>query len=230
MIKNLFALSVTILTSLCFSNAFGKPPCDVTSAVSEWTDCVGESFGKDGFFYRGEFLDGKPSGLGEERITSHRWHKGEFLNDRFHGLGARFDVVAGSITIGRWVEGKLTVGFVTSPHGNYFGKWKNQKFDGEGIWVSSDNQISFGLWQDGNLIEDYLSEESSKHCGDNNSLNNCAAKLGTDEEMVVGFFENAICRVWDILKTNRDMFFGFHTDSKLVGNALMISNQDHLFW
>ena len=49
MIKNLFALSVTILTSLCFSNVLANH--HVTSGVvSEWTDCVGESFGKMVFF------------------------------------------------------------------------------------------------------------------------------------------------------------------------------------
>ena len=107
-----------------------------------------EIFWKDGFFYR-EFLDGKPSGLGEERITSHRWHKGEFLNDRFHGLGARFDVVAGSITIGRWAEGKLTVGFVTSPHGNYFGKWKikNLMEKVSGFFGQSDLIWSLARWE-----------------------------------------------------------------------------------
>jgi hypothetical protein len=211
-----------ILSAFNPSSAFAKPPCPVNTDLINWTECVGEKYDREGKFYRGEFVKGVEHGIGEYRMTSFRWQRSEFSEGKFHGLGINIDVKQNSTALGEWKNGNLETGMITAPGGIiYFGDWKNQKFNGEGFYLSDAGGVSFGKWIDGNLTFNVFDKQSGKLCSDN-SINDCYTKIGNENEFLMGYFRNRKLQGFGYVKTQDLQLFGWFQDNRVIGNAAIV--------
>ncbi len=116
-------------------------------------NCIGE----DRFFpldkYFGEFVDGKPNGMGVATFASGNSYVGEFKNSEFHGQGA-YSFATGEKYFGEFQNGRYegagTYIYAKDNNKRYVGMWRNARNHGEGIVYSADGQVlQTGVWSNG---------------------------------------------------------------------------------
>ncbi len=206
-------------------------PCPSNKKAKEFSNCIGETF-INGNFYRGSFLNGNPDGVGEIRISPSYWHRGEFKNGEFKGIGARINSVQNSILIGDWKDSKLVKGLSKSDYGIYYGEWENLKFNGEGIFINTtNNKIDFGKWENGKLVINYLDKNYERRCVDSKkSIDNCFAKLGNDNEHLIGFFRNRKVHGLGYMKQKNRHMIGIFKDNEFSGNAMNYNEDNNVIF
>lgn len=110
----------------------------------------GTYYTKDGFVYKGTFVDGYMK-KGEITDTNDpKWkYEGELDEEGFyHGFGTLAD--ANGVYVGTWEKGNRIKGNLKSVDGGgYNGEWKNNGPHGYGILTYTDGTVYQGYFQDG---------------------------------------------------------------------------------
>ena len=83
----------------------------------------------DGSWHEGEWVDGKPHGVGKTSWPDRGWQEGEFEN-------------------GAFIKGKV---FYIYDNGTYEGDWSNDGFNGTGKFIWSD-----GRWYEGEFLNNFI--------------------------------------------------------------------------
>ena len=101
----------------------------------------------DGRTYRGEWLDGKPHGHGEETLPTGERYRGEWREGRRHGKG-ELTLPDGSRFVGDFVNGvREGSGTLNAEDGVYIGQWLGDVPHGPGVFAAPDGERYEGDWQ-----------------------------------------------------------------------------------
>jgi TonB family protein len=128
------------------------PQCDSKLSVRKWTKCIGTYKQKTTFSssgtYNGEFLNGKPHGLGTWHYPSGAKYEGDVQNGLRHGKGSWVDS-DGTTYVGEWEQNKWWGrGLVKNRQGySYEGEFKNNLRDGFGKSTSPTGHVYEGEWR-----------------------------------------------------------------------------------
>ncbi|MEQ8859431.1 MAG: hypothetical protein RIC56_12360 [Pseudomonadales bacterium] len=103
----------------------------------------------DGRVYDGDWVDGRPHGLGVEQTPDGSRYRGAWRNGHRDGHGI-LELADGQRYEGAFVAGQREgQGTLTGPDGEYRGQWAADVPDGEGAFEASDGTWYRGQWRDG---------------------------------------------------------------------------------
>lgn len=103
----------------------------------------------DGRAYDGQFVDGRPDGLGQEREPDGSRYKGHWLRGQRHGVGV-LELSDGGRYEGDFNQGMRSgLGTYEGPHGRYEGEWEFDAPQGTGEFVYPDGSRYDGEWDGG---------------------------------------------------------------------------------
>ena len=132
------------------------PPCQGSYDAVKWTSCYGTRTYPDGDKYTGDFLNGKPDGIGLWVYKSGRQYQGRWEN------GAEVTTPANDVNTptvrptqlcpGKYDAIRWTNCYGTQVHTNgskYIGDFLNGKPHGSGVWVYPSGREHRGKWVNG---------------------------------------------------------------------------------
>ncbi len=171
-----------------------KIECPKGSAISSWSNCVGNHTYPSGASYEGEWVSGKRSGKGKGVSNNGNKYVGDWLNDNFHGYGvltfAAGDEYKGNFQNGyfngkgtyTWSNGDRHDGLYSDGKSNgygtyyykngrkYVGNFVNSRFDGHGVMYDSGGRVIYsGAWVNGSAQATTAGDSGSR----DSSLSKC---------------------------------------------------------
>jgi hypothetical protein len=103
----------------------------------------------DGRTYEGDFVAGRPHGIGIETLADGSRYAGTFVDGRRDGQG-ELTLADGAQYVGEFSRGRREGrGTFTSPAGRYEGSWVNDVPQGQGRFVYADGSSYRGAWLNG---------------------------------------------------------------------------------
>jgi hypothetical protein len=128
--------------------------------VFTFGNCLGALKYPNGDIYTGEFNFGQPNGSGKIIYANGDVYIGNFYEGQKHGSGD-YTWADGNRYIGQFVEGHLegrgAYYFLSKNKKNpdkYFGDFKNNKFNGDGVYTHGNGAVVAGKFKDGKKLDE----------------------------------------------------------------------------
>jgi hypothetical protein len=101
-----------------------------------------------GGYYKGEALNGKRHGYGENHCNNGDHYKGYFVRDKKEGYG-KYVWASGASYTGEWKAGDMHGHglYIWADGSNYNGEWSNGVKHGEGKYIWADGTTHKGTWK-----------------------------------------------------------------------------------
>lgn len=154
-------------------------------------NCSGTLRYPNGDVYLGEFNYGKPNGNGKIIYSSGDIYVGKFYEGKKHGIGD-YTWADGNRYIGNFYQGNLegqgAYYFFASRKVNpdkYVGEFRNNKFNGVGVYTYSGGSALTGLFKDGKKVEESaISAKTEIQEKKPEVANNNASTLGSQQSSI----------------------------------------------